>query len=178
MVSSRSRLAPFRQLVPLALAALAAVLLLGCGKNNGAPARCAGAPLPGELSLWASCDTATLSGEPLPLELTNGSAEPAWLYHHCHHVDVPWLAALEDDGSWTSLLPPGTSLGFACHHVHVLAPGESLEIELGTSQAQGPGTYRAELLVGRDCGDLHDPRHLVAACSRIELLTSEPLTLH
>lgn len=179
MVRPASRHRPSAgRLTSIALSALAALsLALGCSSHDAEPeSPCVGAPTAGAASIWAECAEPTLGGAPLPVFVTNDTTEPAWYYAHCQG-QVPWASRLEVDGSWTALLPEGFSLPIDCAHAEVLAPGESIALELLTAALDAPGTYRAEFVLGWRCGDLHSAFHLPAACELTEVVFSEPFEL-
>ena len=169
-------LPPARSIVSFSCAALLAVAGHGCGGGWPAAPACDPSPPAGELSLWTACGVKSLAGASVEFILTNDSAESVWLYHDCGD-EVPWPTQLQADGTWLRLLPAEFYLAIECEHVHELLPGESGPLSMSTRHVDRPGTYRAEMMVARNCVEVHDPLHLGHACERVEFFQSEPFEL-
>lgn len=165
---------PAPALTAVAGALFVAAVGLGCGGPTDTD--CDGAPEPGAVSLWTACGMSSLGAGSVPLVLTNLTAEPIWFYHECRD-EVPWPEMLQDDGTWLRLLPDDFFLPISCQHVVQLAAGDSMELSMSTQHVERPGVYRAEMVVARGCGDVHDPQHVNHECEHVDFLSSAPFDL-
>jgi hypothetical protein len=163
--------------VPFLMAAASALALLGCFSDSEPSADpCAGAPTIGAVTLWTPCAQHEMAG-PVPVVLTNSSAESIWIFHDCAGDEVPWPERQQPDGTWERLLPADYFLTVECEHVHEVVPGESVDVPMSTQHVTQPGTYRAQLLAAYGCVDAHHPLHVGHSCDRVDYVASEPFEL-
>lgn len=156
-------------------AGLFVLSLVGCSDSPVDPT-CDAGPVAGALSMWTECGPHSLSSAGIPVVLTNQGAETIWYYHECGD-ESPWPSKLQDDGTWLRLLPPTFFLSIGCMHVMELAPGETAVFSMSTQRTNGPGTYRAEMLIARGCMDLHEPRHVAHSCEAQDFIVSQAFEL-